>query len=135
MNKCWPIENFLTVAQELISADRKILFLLGPSELEMFKPELIRHLAEIAPCVSNMPLLSVLQILAASKGFIGNDSGIAHLAAAIGTKTIAVFGPTFSDIYRPLGPDVHIFQIPTDEFSSISAFRSRQVVEAMLKCN
>jgi ADP-heptose:LPS heptosyltransferase len=37
--------------------------------------------------------------------FIGNDSGISHLAWAMGKKTIALFGPTNPAQYRPLGPN------------------------------
>jgi heptosyltransferase-2 len=48
---------------------------------------------------SSLP--DVLGILALSKGFTGNDSGIAHLAAAAGTPTVVIFGPTNPEATRP----------------------------------
>lgn len=46
--------------------------------------------------------------LAASRVFIGHDSGVTHLAAAIGLPTIALFGPTDPKIWGPLGSQVRI---------------------------
>ena len=42
--------------------------------------------------------------------YLGNDSGITHLAAACGTPTIALFGPTDLQIWAPLGPRVRIIR-------------------------
>jgi ADP-heptose:LPS heptosyltransferase len=49
-----------------------------------------------------------LELLSCADAFLGNDSGITHLAAAMGVKTIAVFGPTNPAIYSPIGPDVTV---------------------------
>jgi len=54
-------------------------------------------------------LTQVLGILSCADGFVGNDSGITHLAAAMGVRTLAVFGPTNPAVYRPVGPAVEIF--------------------------
>jgi heptosyltransferase-3 len=127
LSKCWPVENFLAVGRQLKSNGFKVLFLLGPAELERFSPDTIRQLGSAAPCVSDLPLAEVLQLLSASYGFVGNDSGVTHLAGALGIKTIAIFGPTQSDIYRPCGPDVRILQIPLDEFAAISSKFQEQI--------
>jgi ADP-heptose:LPS heptosyltransferase len=41
---------------------------------------------------------------------VGNDSGVTHLAAAVGTRTVALFGPTDPAIWRPLGEHVIVVQ-------------------------
>ena len=46
--------------------------------------------------------------LAGAKVYIGNDSGPTHLAAAVGTPVIALFGPTDPAIWAPRGDNVHI---------------------------
>ena len=40
--------------------------------------------------------------------FVGNDSGLMHLAAAAGAPTLALFGPTLAREYAPLGPNTAV---------------------------
>jgi heptosyltransferase III len=56
----------------------------------------------------NENLRDLASDLAVSRVFIGHDSGVTHLAAAIGLPTIALFGPTHPKIWRPLGPRVRV---------------------------
>ncbi len=44
--------------------------------------------------------------LAGARVYIGNDSGITHLAAAVGTPTVALFGPTDPELWGPRGERV-----------------------------
>ncbi len=46
--------------------------------------------------------------LAHARLYIGNDSGITHLAAAVGTPVVAIFGPTDPEIWAPRGAPVRI---------------------------
>jgi ADP-heptose:LPS heptosyltransferase len=46
--------------------------------------------------------------LARTRLYIGNDSGITHLAAAVGTPVLALFGPTDPAVWAPRGPNVRI---------------------------
>jgi heptosyltransferase-2 len=46
--------------------------------------------------------------LRSARGAVGNDSGLAHLAAATGTPTLALFGDTDPDTFRPFGPKVAV---------------------------
>ena len=46
--------------------------------------------------------------LAKARLYIGNDSGISHLAAAAGTPVLALFGPTDPAVWAPRGPNVRI---------------------------
>jgi heptosyltransferase III len=133
VSKCWPVENFLAAADQLKSNDFKVIFLLGPAESERFSPDVLARLGSTALYASDLSLTEVLQLLSASHGFIGNDSGITHLAGGLGLKTIAIFGTTQSYIYRPCGPNVHTLQIPSDEFSAISAKYQKQIVSLFMQ--
>lgn len=53
--------------------------------------------------------------LATARLYIGNDSGITHLAAAVGTRVIALFGPTDPSIWAPRGQNVRVIAQPTLE--------------------
>jgi heptosyltransferase III len=131
--KCWPIENYLAVARELMENDFKILFLLGPAELDRFSLAAIQQLGDVAPVVSGLSLTEVVQLLSVAQVFIGNDSGISHLAGGLGIKTVALFGPTQSDVYKPCGPDVCTLQIPPDEFFTLSSTYQTQTVALLIK--
>jgi ADP-heptose:LPS heptosyltransferase len=59
-----------------------------------------------------------MAILSCCRGYLGNDSGITHLAAALGIKTVAIFGPTDPAIYAPIGPAVTILRNNTTDFTN-----------------
>jgi ADP-heptose:LPS heptosyltransferase len=56
------------------------------------------------------PLLEVAHHLQQCRCYLGNDSGITHLAAMLGVPTVAIFGPTDPKIWRPMGPFVKVIQ-------------------------
>ena len=60
--------------------------------------------------LENVPLLEVAEHLQQCEGYLGNDSGITHLAAMLGVPTLALFGPTDPLIWRPLGPSVRVIR-------------------------
>jgi len=53
--------------------------------------------------------------LATARLYIGNDSGITHLAAAVGTPVVALFGPTDPRIWAPRGPQIRLIAKPALE--------------------
>ena len=102
--KCWPCHNFLKVFNELEKQGIKADILLGPAEkhLENFFKE--------AGCslILDTGIQSLFNLLLHCRGFIGNDSGVAHLAAIIGIPVTAVFGPSDSLRWHPPGPEVTV---------------------------
>lgn len=99
--KNWPIENFIAVAEHLQRKGGRVSWTRGPAEADLCYPAN----AEIVEVENAMDLA---KNLAAADRFIGNDSGITHLAAAVGCKTTAVFGPTNPAIWAPLGDHVTV---------------------------
>ncbi len=76
----------------------------------------IKDVNSVARCLTDLSLTQVVWLLSCSDGFIGNDSGITHLAAGLGVKTLAVFGPTNPAVYGPIGPAVTVFADSTAAF-------------------
>ena len=107
--KCWHIGNFLAVAAGLASKGFEVLFLLGPAELEKFSGETTSQMNSAVPCLTDLSLTGVFGILGCAHGFVGNDSGITHLAGSMGVNTAVVFGPTDPAVYKPVGPAVTVF--------------------------
>jgi ADP-heptose:LPS heptosyltransferase len=134
-HKCWHVDNFLAVAKKLVSENIEVVFLLGPAELERFTPPLreagfssatIENMKSVAKCLTDLSLAEVLEVLSCADGFVGNDSGITHLAGALGIKTLAVFGPTNPAVYKPIGPAVTVFTDNTAGFSEKPSPRLQQ---------
>jgi hypothetical protein len=105
-HKCCHLDNYLAVAKKLASKDIKVVFLLGPAEQERFSDAAIKKITGVAKCLTDLSLTGVLELLSCADTFLGNDSGITHLAAAMGVKTVVVFGPTNPKVYKPIGPVV-----------------------------
>ena len=78
-------------------------FLLGPAEWN-----LAQRLGDVGPVTMPENLMALGDILGAAAGFIGNDSGVTHLAAFLGVPTVAVFGPSDPVRWRPIGPTVGV---------------------------
>lgn len=109
-DKCWKTECFVELSEVLRRRGFLPIFVLGPVEMERLSADEIASLRAAAKTIEN-PTLELLAGLIAEAGlFVGNDSGVSHLAAAVGAKTLTLFGPTNPVIWRPLGENVRISQ-------------------------
>ena len=105
--KCWHWKNFVKVASDLRTNAEEPVFLLGPAELERFSDSALDTIRQF-PTLENLSLTQVLQVLTQTDIFLGNDSGIGHLAAGMGRKTVILFGPSNPVQYAPQGKNVRI---------------------------
>jgi len=132
-HKCWRLDNFLSVARILAKEGVEVVFLFGPAEVERFDASAINEIRMLGSLLTDLPLSDVLAVLSCSRGYLGNDSGITHLAAALGIRTVVVFGPTAPAIYGPLGPAVTILQSDETDFAgAISEELQKQAAAALL---
>jgi heptosyltransferase-3 len=133
VHKCWHLDNFLSVAKMLKDKGADVLFLLGPAETERFNEEDMATIVMSAPRLTCPPLTDVVAVLSNAAGYLGNDSGITHLAAAMGVRTVAVFGPTNPAIYTPLGPEVTVLKSRDENFTeAISRQLQQEAATALL---
>jgi heptosyltransferase III len=98
-SKNWPLENFLSLAGRL---RLPVEFCAGPEE----PLEGARRFEDLG---------AVASWLAAARAYVGNDSGISHLAAAVGTPVVAIFRTTNPDVWAPRGENVVILREPDIE--------------------
>ena len=104
--KCWPLEGFLDVAAGLRRKGAQAVFLLGPVERDRWRDGRIERLGRDGPVLAEASAEELAGVLAGAAAYAGNDSGTSHLAAAVGTPTVAIFGATSPVHFRPLGPRV-----------------------------
>jgi hypothetical protein len=93
--KNWPLSYFRALAHDL-ERTLPVEWCSGPNDPPLDGALRIEDLWELA------------QWLASAEMYIGNDSGISHLAAAVGTPVLAFFGPTDPAVWAPRGPEVQI---------------------------
>ena len=110
----WPAHSFAGVINALLRLKYPVLLLAGPSEAETLR--LVRQHIEprlqpgMLTVLENAPLLKVAAQLQQSRFFLGNDSGIGHLAGLLGVPMLGLFGPTDPVHKRPAGPYVETIQ-------------------------
>lgn len=132
-NKCWHLENYLNVARTLRAAEIEAVFLLGPAEAERLGNKEKLQLRSAARCVTDLALTQVVGLLSCADAFVGNDSGVTHLAAGIGLRTVALFGPTDPALYRPIGPALTVFQDTESSFAKEpSESLQKEVIDHLL---
>ncbi|HEX2241922.1 MAG TPA: glycosyltransferase family 9 protein [Gammaproteobacteria bacterium] len=107
--KNWPSTYFTAIGRwwrERIAGE--VIVLLGPAEQERGGLDSIHEDFVVA---QNLNLAQAAALLSASNLFVGNDSGITHLAAAAGAPSIAIFGPSDPRQWAPRGPNVSVFRL------------------------
>ena len=107
--KRWPVENFVTLIETLEGQlGVRTIIVTGYAETDVLAR--LRSLIHAAtPLVAeNWPLLPTAALIAQATVFVGHDSGLTHLAAALRRPTVAIFGPTDPDIWKPRGEHVTV---------------------------
>jgi len=120
--KCWPLQNFEQLAVRLAAAEVRVVFMLGPVEMDMLTEADRQRLARRAPVVFDEDLVQAASLVAAADVFVGNDAGMTHVAAAAGTPTVALFGPTEPQLWQPLGRAVVVVRgrgEPAEPFAGV----------------
>jgi len=105
--KIWPAERFAALFQALrdgpLPGAVPAIFA-GPGEVERnTAAPLLRLLPDAIDLIGRLSVPEAAACLARSALFIGNDSGLMHLAAAAGAPTLGLFGPTDAAEYAPSG--------------------------------
>ena len=106
--KNWPLERYRELAQRL---EMPVRWCAGPEE-QFDEAVRIDNLHELASWLS------------AARLYIGNDSGITHLAAAVGVPVVAIFGPTDPVVWEPRGERVRVVSGNLDDISVDQVFEA-----------
>ncbi len=114
MGKAWPVERFAEVVRRLLAPGGPMagarLMILGEGP-DLHAVDAVRGAAPrdlIIDLVGKTDLLTVFAALKRARLFIGNDAGFSQLAAAAGTPTVALFGPSDDRVWRPWGESVRV---------------------------
>lgn len=112
--KNWPLERFRELADQL---PMPVRWCAGPEET-------------LEDAVRFDNLYELAGWLASARVYIGNDSGITHLAAAAGARVVAIFGPTDPTVWAPRGERVSVIQGVGSGGVSLEAVSMAEVLAA-----
>jgi ADP-heptose:LPS heptosyltransferase len=111
--KNWGLNGFIEVFEKIKSIGMNPGIIAGPAEenIELTMSKRLPAGFEIHR-LESLPELAKLFVQ--SGGFIGNDSGISHLAAFLGIPTVVIFGPSDPKRWKPFGRSVTVIRPATD---------------------
>ena len=112
--KNWPERRWIELLRRVLNdTDRNVLLVGGEAEGNRLE----RFAAELNPsrirCARSLPLDDLARLLRGCSEFVGHDSGITHLAAALGLPCVVLWGPTRPEIWRPRGERILLVQDDT----------------------
>jgi len=115
--KYWPLKNFFEIIFRLSRKGIRGALVTGEAEERMRKEIEKTALPRGWQWILNPPLLKLAGLLSESSLYLGNDSGITHLAAASGTKILALFRKDLECIWKPYGNSALLSAPSLDEIS------------------
>jgi hypothetical protein len=115
--KNWPAARF---AETIRMLERPVRLIVGEADLDAALA-VETCLGHALPHLSNIPLEQLAARLAGCHAYLGNDSGVSHLAGLCGARSIVLFGPTNPQVWHPLGLRVHVraFETPGGEIAKL----------------
>ncbi len=117
--KNWPVARFAEILRRLRASGAEALAVAG--EADGAEAAALRRELPDLPLVQGLTLVELSATLAECAAFLGNDSGITHLAAAVGLPTTALFGPSDADVWAPRGRGgVKVLRAPEGELARLT---------------
>lgn len=137
--KTWPAENFSALAEKLTADEgpltgAKVAVFAAPGEEETARRVLytVPEDRRIDAIARTTPLQAAAAIQRCTL-YVGNDSGLTHTAAAVGARTLGLFGPTPMQLYRPWGPRAACVTTPEtpEQLTGYEGYQSRTAPSLM----
>ena len=117
--KCWPPECFAACVQALRHAFDSVVVLGSPADASAAAEVSAAAGLPVLDLTGQTSLCQAAAVLQDCAAFIGNDSGLGHLAAAVGLPVVTVFGPGKPERYRPWGPRTALCHAPGQDLARL----------------
>jgi ADP-heptose:LPS heptosyltransferase len=98
--KQWATEKFARVAEQLAAQGLGVVVITAANEAQLVD-ELKRNTEAPLAAFTDLTLPEITALLSRARLFVGNDSGIAHMAAAVQTPSVVIFGSSNTAHWRP----------------------------------
>lgn len=132
--KRWPSARFAALGERIpAELGCNVVVLIGPAD-EDVEAELAAAWGGRSGVTMaiNWPLRLVMALLSMARGYVGNDSGVTHLAARA-CRTLAIFGPTDPAVWQPLGRHVQVLRAPEGDLTALGVGEVLTALAAFIK--
>lgn len=132
--KNWPVQKWRELGDWLFAGNPAPAVMLAGGEADRKSLGLLseawqgRHVY----FAQDLPLCQLAALLERCRLFIGHDSGVSHIAAAVGTPSLLMFGPTDPEVWAPANPQVRYVTAPESAMGNLGVETVRQLVTEML---
>jgi heptosyltransferase-2 len=135
-HKNWPVERWVQVTSDLLAnyPQARLLVVGGEADEQLlaeFKQQ--NRFPERTLIQSNLPLPTVAALLARARLFLGHDSGISHIAAAVGTRCLLLYGPTSAATWGPQSANTTFICSDTPSMNEITTDHVADAAEGLLQ--
>jgi len=111
LEKRWPVERFAQLTRTLSERGFAIVLSGGAGDIDPCEA-ILRQVPSAVIIAGKADLRTTAEVIRGAALFVGGDTGVSHIAAAVGTPVVAIFGPTNPRRYRPLGEYVSVLAPP-----------------------
>jgi len=112
--KRWPAEAYASLADRLIDSQKQVLLIGSADEADVTREVTSRMQQQPIVLTGKTSLDQITAVLALVDLVVTNDTGPAHIAAALGRPTLVIFGPTNPLTTRPFAPEAEILRHAPD---------------------
>ncbi|MFL6520704.1 MAG: glycosyltransferase family 9 protein [Chthoniobacterales bacterium] len=128
--KNWPIENWIMLGDVLLAKGRRLIIIAGEADAE--RTQKLRGVWSGKPVqfAENLPLPH-LAALVEQMLFVGHDSGISHIAAAVDARCLLLFGWTDPTIWAPTNSNVTVVRAPKGKMVDLNVDAAIAAYELM----
>jgi ADP-heptose:LPS heptosyltransferase len=119
--KRWPAPAYAALAQQLRDDFDALVLLGSAADAADAAPHFAAASMPTLDLMGRTSLLEAAAILRLATLFVGNDSGLGHLASAVGTPSVTVFGPGRPERYRPWGSRASLVMAPGLDLARLEA--------------
>lgn len=132
--KNWPLERWIALGRWLGGhhLGPRLLLIGGEADDERIGPlaDAWSGMEVIVAC--SLPLPQLAALLERCRLFVGHDSGISHLAAAVGTRCVLLFGPTDPAVWAPGNAGVRILRAPDGDLAALPTEQVQALLDSEL---
>jgi len=107
----WPPRKFTELADRLVEFSRMAVLLFGSTGERPLLESIAAQMQHQAIVITSLNLRQVAALISQLNLFIANDSGLMHLASAVGTRVLGILGPTDPYMTGPWGPRAHVIRL------------------------
>ncbi|MEY2564690.1 MAG: heptosyltransferase [Verrucomicrobiota bacterium] len=117
--KNWPIEKWQALSEHLFATDRKVVVISGEADGERVRILEAAWKEKSFLHARNLALPRLAAVLEEST-FLGHDSGISHIAAAVGARCVLLFGPTDPAVWAPANENATVIRGPKGNLAMLT---------------